>query len=115
MNRRPRNLPEGCLGIVFLACLLLSLPVSGQEAKLPAAMDLASHGVTQDQIELLAETMRQAVHQEQLAGCSFLVAHRGKIVFREAFGYADLESKRPFTTNELCMVAFRRLNTVLKR
>ena len=105
MNRRPRSLQEGYLGSVFLACLVLSLPVSGQETKLPAAMDLASHGVTQDQIELLAETMRQAVQQEQIAGCSFLVAHRGEIVFREAFGYADLESKRPFTTNELCMVA----------
>ena len=105
MNRQPRSLQEGYLGSVFLACLVLSLPVSGQETKLPVAMDLASHGVTQDQIELLAETMRQAVQQEQIAGCSFLVAHRGEIVFREAFGYADLESKRPFTTNELCMVA----------
>ena len=72
---------------------------------MPAATDLHSHGVTQDQIESLAEVMRQAVQQEQIAGCSFLVAHKGDIVFRKAFGYADLESKRPFTTDELCMIA----------
>jgi CubicO group peptidase (beta-lactamase class C family) len=76
-----------------------------EEVKMPAAMDLHSHGVTQDQIESLSEIMHQAVQQELIAGCSFLVAHKGEIVFRKAFGYADLESKRPFTTDELCMIA----------
>ena len=78
---------------------------SAEELKMPAAGDLHSHGVTQDQIESLAETMRQAVQQERIAGGSFLVAHKGEIVFREAFGYADIESKRPFTTDELCPIA----------
>jgi len=72
---------------------------------MPVAADLHSHGVTQNQIESLAEVMRQAVEQEQIAGASFLVAHEGEIVFRKAFGYADLESKRPFTTDELCPIA----------
>ena len=53
----------------------------------------------------LAEIMRQAVEQEQIAGGSFLVAHKGKVVFREAFGYADIESNRPFTTDELLPIA----------
>ena len=78
---------------------------SGEEVKMPAATDLHAHGVTQDQIESLAEILRQAVEQEQIAGGSFLVAHKGEIVLREAFGYADLESKRPFTTDELCPIA----------
>ena len=78
---------------------------SADAVKMPAATDLHSHGVTQDQIESLAEIMRQAVQQGQIAGGSFLVAHKGEIVFREAFGYADLESKRPFTTDELCPIA----------
>ena len=78
---------------------------SGEEANIPVATDLHSHGVTQDQLESLAEIMRQAVQQEQIAGGSFLVAHKGEIVFREAFGYADIESKRPFTTDELLPIA----------
>ncbi len=73
--------------------------------KMPAATDLQSHGVTNDQIDSLSEIMRQAVQQERIAGGSFLVAHKGKVVFREAFGYADLESKRPFTTEELVPIA----------
>jgi len=83
----------------------VSLPVFGEEVKMPAATDLHSHGVTQDQIESLSEIMHQAVQQELIAGCSFLVAHKGEIVFRKAFGYANLESKRLFTTSELCMIA----------
>jgi len=78
---------------------------SAEAVKMPAATDLHSHGVTQDQIESLAEIIRQAVEQEQIAGGSFLVAHKGELVFREAFGYADRESKRPFTTDELCPIA----------
>ncbi len=73
--------------------------------KTPAATDRQSHGVTQNQLDSLAEIMRQAVQQEQIAGGSFLVAHKGEIVFREAFGHADLESKRPFTTDELLPIA----------
>ena len=78
---------------------------SADAVKMPAATNLHSHGVTQDQIESLAEIMRQAVQQEQIAGGSFLVAHKGEVVFREAFGYADIESKRPFTTDELLPIA----------
>jgi CubicO group peptidase (beta-lactamase class C family) len=78
---------------------------SAEEAKMPVATDLHSHGVTQDQIESLAETLCQAVQKKLIAGCSFLVAHKGEIVFRKAFGYADIESKRPFTTNELLPIA----------
>ena len=73
--------------------------------KMPAATDLHSHGVTQDQIESLDEIMRQAVQKELIAGCSFLVAHKGETVYRKAFGYADLESNRAFTTDELCFLA----------
>jgi CubicO group peptidase (beta-lactamase class C family) len=78
---------------------------SAEEVKMPAATDRHAHGVAQDQLESLAEIMRQAVQQELIAGGSFLVAHKGEVVFREAFGYADRESKRPFTTDELVPIA----------
>jgi CubicO group peptidase (beta-lactamase class C family) len=88
-----------------IACLAVSWPVLGAETPLPVAENLGSHGVTQDQLESLSDIMRQAVEQGQIAGGSFLVAHKGEVVFREAFGYADIESKRPFTTDELLPIA----------
>lgn len=89
----------------LLAYLAVSLPAFGEAVKIPAATDLRPHGVTQNQIDSLAEVMRQAVEKEEIAGGSFLVAHKGEIIFREAFGYADIESKRPFTTDELLPIA----------
>ena len=87
---------------ILIICSLIAIACG---FSMPAATDLQSHGVTQNQIDSLAEIMRQAAQQEQIAGCSFLVAHKGEIVFREAFGYADIESKRPFTTDELIPIA----------
>lgn len=77
----------------------------GGEPILPVATNLESHGLTQVQIDSLAKKFRHAVTPEQIAGCSFLIAHKGEIVFRRAFGYADIESKRPFTNDELCPIA----------
>ena len=101
------------LPAIIAAVLLIQNAVDAQEQRrseasrsaMSAATDLQSHGVTQNQIESLAGIMRQAVQQDQIAGSSFLVAHKGEIVFREAFGYADIESKRPFTTDELLPIA----------
>ncbi len=71
----------------------------------PAATNLQSHGITQNQIASLSEIMQNAIDQAQIAGGSFLVAHKGEIVFREGFGYANMESKRPFTADELLPIA----------
>jgi CubicO group peptidase (beta-lactamase class C family) len=49
--------------------------------------------------------MNQAVTDKQVAGASFIVMHQGEVVFREGFGYADIESMRPFTADELLPIA----------
>ena len=85
-----------------VTCILVGLEVGPARAQtsagLPVATDVRSHGVSQNQIDSLATLMRQAVAQKQVAGCSFLVAHQGQVVFRQAVGLADIEAKRPFTT-----------------
>lgn len=77
----------------------------GQEGALPVTTDLHAHGLNQQQLDSLADIMQQAVDQQAIAGCSFLIAHQGEVVFREAFGFADIESERAFTTNELVPIA----------
>ena len=66
---------------------------------------LQSHGITEEQLDSLAEIMSQAVKDKQVAGVSFVVVHKGEVVYREGFGYADIESRRPFTADELLPVA----------
>lgn len=93
MKRRPS---------ILIVCSLMAAACG---ISMPVAANPQSHGVTQAQIDSLAEIMNQAVEQEQIAGGSFLVVHKGEVVFQEAFGYADIEAKRPFTTEELLPVA----------
>ena len=87
---------------ILIICSLMAVACG---FSMPVAANPQSHGVTQAQLDSLADIIRQAVEQEQIAGGSFLVAHKGEVVFREAFGYADIEAKRPFTTEELLPVA----------
>ena len=77
----------------------------GQEGALPVTTDLNAHGLNEQQLDSLADIMQQSVDQQAIAGCSFLIAHQGEVVFREAFGFADIESERAFTTNELVPIA----------
>ena len=59
----------------------------------------------EEQLDTLSEIMNQAVTDKQVAGASFIVVHQGEVVFREGVGYADIESKRPFTADELLPIA----------
>ncbi len=77
----------------------------GQESALPVTTDLHAHGLNEQQLDSLADILQHAVDQQAIAGCSFLIVHRGEVVFREAFGFADIELERAFTTNELVPIA----------
>jgi CubicO group peptidase (beta-lactamase class C family) len=66
---------------------------------------LQSHGITVEQLDSLAEIMSEAVKDKQVAGVSFVVVHKGEVVYRQGFGYADIESRRPFTAEELLPIA----------
>jgi len=53
----------------------------------------------------LALILQSAADAREIAGCSLLVVHNGETQFREAFGYADIESQRLFTVDEICWIA----------
>ena len=90
--------------VVAWSCGFYSIGL-GQEGALPVTTDLHAHGLNEHQLVSLADIMQQAVDQQAIAGCSFLIVHRGEVVFREAFGFADIELERAFTTNELVPIA----------
>ncbi|MEO2011940.1 MAG: serine hydrolase domain-containing protein [Pirellulaceae bacterium] len=85
---------------------LLRMAANGAKGKAAQGVpESGSHLATQDLTGSLTGIMNRAVQQQKVAGCSFLVVHKGKTVFRKAVGYADIESKRLFTTDELCPIA----------
>jgi CubicO group peptidase (beta-lactamase class C family) len=49
--------------------------------------------------------MQRAIDSGELPGAVVLFIHHGEIVFEEAYGYADLEAKRPQRTNDIFNMA----------
>ena len=71
---------------ILLVYLTVCLPVFGAEVNLPVAKDLNSHGVTTAQLDGLDAIMIRAIEKGTVTGCSYLVAHKGEIVYRKAHG-----------------------------
>ena len=83
--------------MLLLAHLAVCLPAFSAEVNLPVAKDLSSHGATQTQLNGLDAIMLRAIEKGTVTGCSYLVAHKGEIVYRKAHG--------AFTTDEQVLLA----------
>jgi CubicO group peptidase (beta-lactamase class C family) len=89
------------------ACLLLFL--SG--APLPAqsnptgAKAWTAHGFTQEQRKSVLDALQWGIDNKFVPGGALLIIHRGEPIFREGFGLADIESKKPFTADAPCRIA----------
>jgi CubicO group peptidase (beta-lactamase class C family) len=67
--------------------------------------DWIEHGLSAEQRNELCSFFDEAVQDGDIPGGALLLIHQGEVVFREAFGYADLETGRPFTTENVCFIA----------
>ncbi|MDA7916452.1 serine hydrolase [Verrucomicrobia bacterium] len=67
-------------------------------AGLPVAKDLSSHGVTQDQLNGLDAIMLKSIEKGTITGCSFLVAHKGEIIYRKAHGAFTTDERVPLAS-----------------
>jgi CubicO group peptidase (beta-lactamase class C family) len=64
----------------------------------------APSGVARD-TNAISDLLNRAVTEKRIAGAVVLVKQRGKIVFEEAAGYADLESGRRMRGDDVFMIA----------
>jgi CubicO group peptidase (beta-lactamase class C family) len=55
-------------------------------------------------LEVIRALLRGAVEGENVPGVSLLLAHRGEVIFREAYGWADVEAQRPLTPDDLVWI-----------
>ena len=87
---------------VLLNLILLALlPVShALESASPADV-----GVIASRLDRIAAEVNAAVEAGEIPGAVALIARDGKIVYQEAFGYADIASKRPMETNSIFRIA----------
>ena len=77
---------------------LIAEPVFAAETPLPVAKDLSSHGVTQADLDGLDAIMLDVIKNGTITGCSFLVAHKGEIVYRKAHGEFTTDQRVPLAS-----------------
>lgn len=63
------------------------------------------HGFTAAQRDSIRAAFRAGIERNFIPGGSLLIIHKGKPIFREAFGVADLETKKPFSLDAPCRIA----------
>ncbi len=91
------------LSIFFILCL--SPSCNEKNAVDSSSSDTwVEHGFSTEKQEILRSFFRNAVTIGDIPGASLLLLHQDKVIFREAFGYADLETGRLFTTENICVI-----------
>ena len=55
--------------------------------------DPHAHGLTDKDLDALRSILRQAVNDKVVPGISLLLAHRGEVIFKEAYGNLKLDQK----------------------
>ena len=88
--------------IVFLNCILLALCSVSHALETAKPADA---GVVEQRLERIDTAINAAVTAGEIPGAVALIARDGKIVYHEAFGYADIESKRPMKTDDIFRIA----------
>ena len=77
--------------------------------------DPRAHGINEPDLEALRAILRKAVEDKTVPGVSLLLAHRGEIVFKEAFGNLTVDQKvlmasssKPVTATVVMILADRK-------
>ena len=68
------------------------------EVNLPDATDLSAHGVTEAELSGLDKIMIDFINKGTISGCSFLVAHKGEVVYRRAHGKFTTDEQVPLAS-----------------
>lgn len=90
-----RIIPLGASVCGFAISALCQLPVG----------DWAKHNLPAAGPGRLRAVLEEGVENKSIPGGSLLVVHKGEVVFRQAVGWADIESKRSFTVDDACWIA----------
>lgn len=91
-----RNICWKNLGIGVLASLIILWPTASARSQ-----RVAKSGMDAERLARIPVRMKSFVERGTIAGAVTLIARRGKIVSLEAFGYQDLDSKKPMRADTI--------------
>ena len=88
-----------CSLILFVA-FYSAVAANAESSSLPVA-EPESVGMSSDRLERMHSLAQQVVDESKHAGIVTAVARRGKLVDLQTYGYRDLDSKAPMTTDSI--------------
>ena len=91
--------------LIALYFAVYGIPSSTVNARDLKQGDWSGHGFTQGQKNDLESFMQGAIENGDIAGGTLALVHQGEVIFRGAFGYADLETRRSFTMEAVYYMA----------
>src|SRR5262245_24633250 len=95
--------------IIFLsAAPLLTLVSLSQSTLLPIAVGAAApetKGLSTERLKQVGANINQWIKEDQLNGATLLILRQGKIVYYEAFGYANKEMNIPMKKDNIFRIA----------
>ena len=63
------------------------------------------HADSNDKIQKIEQFVEEQQKMSQIPGISLVIVEKGEIVYQKGFGYADIEEKKPVTSNTLFELA----------
>jgi CubicO group peptidase (beta-lactamase class C family) len=90
------------------AALVLTVAIVSSTPGAGAAPPMASPesvGFSSEGLKAYGATLKALVDEGRLAGVSTLVSRRGKVVMFDAFGYQDLNARKPLATDTVFRIA----------
>ncbi|MEE8257196.1 MAG: hypothetical protein V3R60_04835, partial [Acidobacteriota bacterium] len=78
-------------GILFSALAIIGAAGTALRADGPTEHD---SGVLTKQLGLIEATVREGIRKKELPGAVVLIGHKGKVVYRRAFGHRSLRPSR---------------------
>ncbi|RYG43177.1 MAG: class A beta-lactamase-related serine hydrolase, partial [Chitinophagaceae bacterium] len=96
---KKRLLSEWLSGKVFIIAILVfacSLHAFGQTT---------TQGFSAAKLQQIDRFIKKEIAAHQIPGASVLLIRNGQVVYNQAFGYADIESKRPMKTDDIFRIA----------
>tara|TARA_R110002072_G_scaffold142853_2_gene288561 strand:+ start:21354 stop:22649 length:1296 start_codon:yes stop_codon:yes gene_type:complete len=100
MNMKNLRLPTYLTSLLLGFVLVLATPLYAQERDLSRATP-SSVGLSEAGVQDLADGMRKAVDDGNLAGIVSTLMRNGKVVHMDAYGYQDIENAVPITEDTI--------------
>jgi len=87
----------GVILFVLVACQLVAQPLATAKPE--------DVGMSSDRLKRFTDVYQQYVDSKRMPGSVTLVMRKGKVVYFQAFGYRDVESKSPMTKDAIFRIA----------